>query len=978
MKLASNLLLVLIVFVGIAAGPAMGQRAQLSGTVVDATDGEALPANVVLVGTAVGAQADAINGTYSINGIEPGTYTVEFSLIGYVTYRVPVTLAAGQNLTLAARLDETVLDVGGEVTVVGGVTQKREDFPMPMETVGTQELMTNLSTNSSMVLRKKTGVDIQCTGIDRCETVLRGFNNAFSTATYVLTDYRQSAVASLGVNIFSITPAQTLDVDRIEVVRGPASALYGAGVDAGVIHFFTKDPFTHPGTTVSFTGGERSYLGAEFRHATKINDRVAFKVTGIYGQATDWRLDLDDPADLTFAENECAVDPRGSADCLAAGGARDPDYQKINANATVAFKPGANSDLIVTGGYSTLTATVLSGIGTLQADGYGYTYGQARFQTRRPGKDGFFVQAYVNKNDTGVNPERTDGSFIYESRLRVVDKSLLANFQAQYDRTFGKHNIVGGVDVQLTRPETEGDINGRNETRDNTDEIGAYLQGQFEVHPRVALTGAVRGDYDSITEEFEISPRAAATVHFGPPNRPKAHTMRASFNRAFSSPGTNSSFLDIVAATDPLVVRGMGSAFGHVWNRDPSYTALGAPTDLVSTGLLPWNLGQATPQGFSIDDFYPVLHSTIAGIPTPVLNGMISEALGLPPGVLQDATVEFLKDQLSPQSTTVSGFVPGALGILNPTTGDIDKLVPNLVDIAPLKKTTTTSLELGYTGVFESVGEGLVINIDGYFTQKKNFVGPLLMETPFVLVPSAALLESGFTEALATGITNNPVLAGALQLLGLTPEQTAAVVAGFASDNFAQLAAGPIAIVEPSDNQATPGTAPELVLSYRNFGEIDYYGLDAGFELQASREFSFFGNLSLVSDDYFDTEELGEPEASGLSLSLNATKFKGRLGGQYNAPSGFYVNIAGRYTDSMPIQSGPYVGVGCRIDGAVDDCLEAYFLMDVGAGYVFRNQLDGLRLDVSVSNVLDKMHREFIGAPQLGRMAMARLTYTIR
>ena len=975
MKLASILLTVLFVFMGIAASPASGQRASITGTVVDATDGEPLPANVVLVGTAIGTQASAIDGTYTVSGIEPGTYAVEFSLIGYITYSVPVTVTAGQTLTLEARLDETVLDVGGEVTVVGGVTQKREDFPMPMETVGTQEILSNLSTNSSMILRKKTGVDIQCTGVDRCETVLRGFNNAFSTTAYVLTDYRQAAVPSLGVNIYSITPAQTLDVERIEVVRGPASALYGAGVDAGVIHFFTKDPFTHPGTTIAFSGGERSYFGAELRHATKISDKLAFKVTGMYGQATDWELDpANDDADLIFAEQECAP-TSDAAECIAAGGARNPDFQKLNANATIAYKAGRNSDLTVTGGYSALDATVLSGIGTLQADGFGYTYGQVRFQTRRPDKDGFFAQAYFNKNNTG-------DSFIYQTLQNVVDKSLLMNFQAQYDRTFGRHSLVGGVDVQLTRPDTEGDINGRNEDRDNTDEVGAYLQGQVEVTPRFSLTGAVRGDYDSVSEEFQVSPRAAATLHFGPSNRPKAHTLRTSFNRAFSSPGTNSNFLDIVAGQVPgtgIVVRGMGSAFGHEWRRNAEYGSI-APTDLVASSLLPTSLGLDMPQGADLGEIYALVHAGLDAIPDEVLAQQIGAALGVP---LDAATTAALVGLLSPAATTVTGFSPGTLGILNPSTGSITADPElDLTNIDPLGKTTTTTLELGYTGVFESVGEGLVINIDGYYSKRKDFVGPLLMETPFVLVLG---LASDLEDALATGIANNALLAGTLGSFGVSPEAAAALVVGFAEDDLP----GAVGIVQPSDNNAVLTGAncpsagpevctPELVLSYRNFGEIDYYGVDFGFELQASRALSFFGNMSIVSDDYFSAKELGESEDSGLALSTNSTKLKGRLGGQYTSPSGFYVNVAGRYTDEMPIRSGPYVGVNCRLDLPNNDCLESFFLMDLGAGYVFRDQLDGLRLDVSVSNVLDNEHREFIGAPKLGRMAMARLTYTIK
>ncbi|MBT8399074.1 MAG: TonB-dependent receptor, partial [Rhodothermia bacterium] len=612
MKLATTILFALALTSTSFVNEALGQRGGVSGTVTDATDGEPLPANVTIVGTITGTQADPITGAYTISGLEAGTYSVEFSLLGYVTQALPVTVAAGQTATLDAQLTETVLDVGGEVTVVGNKVVKREDFPMPMETIGTEEILSDITTSSSGVLRKKAGVDMQCTGVDRCETVLRGFNNAFSGATYVLTDYRQAAVASLGVNLLSIAPALTLDLDRIEVVRGPASALYGAGVDAGVIHFFSKDPFSHPGTSISVSGGEQSYFSVEARHANKVSDRFAYKITGIYGQADDWELDPSDPADSVFVEQDCAAEDDPAA-CFAAGGLRNTDYDKLNVNGTVQVKTGDNSELVLAGGLSRLNSTVLSGIGTLQASDYQYTYGQVRFQTRA-NNQGFFAQAYLNKNDAG-------DSFVYAGPT-VVDNSSLFNVQLQYDRSFGPHSIVGGVDVELTRPDTEGRINGRNEDRDNTDEYGAYMQGQYEVSNRFALTGALRGDYDSVTEEFRISPRAATTLHIGPRNREGTHTVRGSFNIAFSSPGTNSNFLDIVAGQIPgtnIQVRGKGSAFGHEWRRNSQFGTF-APTDLVATSLLPSSLGEERPQGVFLEEMWGLVYTAgIAPIPPEVL-----------------------------------------------------------------------------------------------------------------------------------------------------------------------------------------------------------------------------------------------------------------------------------------------------------------------------------------------------------------------
>lgn len=83
--------------------------------------------------------------------------------------------------------------------------------------------------------------------------------------------------------------------------------------------------------------------------------------------------------------------------------------------------------------------------------------------------------------------------------------------------------------------------------------------------------------------------------------------------------------------------------------------------------------------------------------------------------------------------------------------------------------------------------------------------------------------------------------------------------------------------------------------------------------------------------------------------------------------SAFSVSASGRYTDAFEIRSGPYVGL-----------LESYFQADVGFGYDFDSYVRGMRIDVGVSNVLDDDHREFIGAPRLGRMAIARVTYNVQ
>ena len=95
---------------------------------------------------------------------------------------------------------------------------------------------------------------------------------------------------------------------------------------------------------------------------------------------------------------------------------------------------------------------------------------------------------------------------------------------------------------------------------------------------------------------------------------------------------------------------------------------------------------------------------------------------------------------------------------------------------------------------------------------------------------------------------------------------------------------------------------------------------------------------------------------------MNAPTIKVKFGGQYNLESGFSINASGRYIDGFPVISGQYRGD-----------VPSYLIMDIGAGYGINSSL---RVDLGINNALDSNHREFVGAPKLGRTATPRLTYT--
>ena len=930
----TNFICLVALFAALPASSAWGQSASISGSVTDAADDSPLVgANVVVLGTGFGAATDA-EGRYLVANLPPGTYTIRISFTGFETEQFEIQLGSDENYTLDAALIAGIdLD---PIQVTAGRRQEQVlDAPASISVVVARDIEAEVQQTTVKALRNVAALDIVQTGVDRHEVVLRGFNNVFSGATHVLTDYRDSGAATIGVNLHSIMPAMPIDVERVEIVRGPGSALYGAGVNSGVIHYITKDAFQYPGATVSVSGGQRSSMNIQGRVAGTLGSKLGVKLTGSYGRANDFELENCDPALLTAQLFDQCPDPEDAVQIFV-DGVRDNEFRKFTANGNIEWRIGPQTSLTLNGGLSGLDGTVLSGIGTLQGRGYQYRFGQVRFSSGP-----FFAQAYVNSNDTG-------DTFVYGGDP-VVEFSDDYTVQAQYDLHIGSwEELILGVDFRLDRPDTRGTVLGRNEDRDNIDEYGAYAQSSTKITDKLELTLALRADYNNVVSEVQLSPRLGLVV-----KPATGSSFRATYNRSYSSPSATQYYLDLVAATLPggIKVRGRGAATGFTYERNPAFAALGAPSDLVASSLLPGAEGLPAPIGVDTGTIYALMYEGLAAIPNETLSALLAQVGLNVPAVL----VGRLKEGLSPANTVVQGFSPGVLGALNLSTLSVTAGPPDLADVDPIQPTISQTYELGYKGI---INDRVLVAVDAYYATRENFVGALQTRTPFVLVPT---LNQDLARDIATGITNNATLAGALGLFGLTPEQGAQLLVDLAGGDLPS-ASTPIAIVQPRENNPGIGQVPELMLTYPNFGSIEYYGADLSLQVLASERLSLFGNFSWVSDDFFDHTEVGE-ESEELELALNAPGFKVKLGGQYRHRSGFSFNASGRYTNGFPVISGPYIGE-----------VDSYFLMDASVGYVFDNS--GLRVDLGINNLFDSNHREFVGAPKLGRLASARLTYT--
>src|SRR5690606_41039494 len=249
-------------------------------------------------GRVAAATSSSGAGRYSLS-VPAGTYTVTVESVGYEAARAQnVTVTAG-SVTRADIALRSPLFVLNPISVTSSFTQQQAlTEPVHIEVVTQRDIAARPAITPTDYLRATPGVDIITQGVQSTNVVARGFNNIFSGALLTLTDYRLAGVPSLRVNVLHFIPSTTDDIQRMEVVLGPAAALYGPNTASGVLHMMTKSPLLSIGTNASITTGERGILQGTFRTAQRLSDRVGLKLSGAVLVGDEWRfIDPDEVAE---------------------------------------------------------------------------------------------------------------------------------------------------------------------------------------------------------------------------------------------------------------------------------------------------------------------------------------------------------------------------------------------------------------------------------------------------------------------------------------------------------------------------------------------------------------------------------------------------------------------------------------------------------------------------------------------------------
>ena len=940
------------------AGVAFGAEGTLSGVVMG-SEGEAIPgANVVLVGDLlpggkIGTATDE-DGRFHLEGLPAGEYQLSVTHIGYRSLmREGVGIVAGEQ-ELMLTLETGIIFLDQNVVSASRRQEKVLEAPASVAIVEASEIRNRPALSVAEHIRDLPAVDFSQTGLAQSNVVVRGFNNVFSGTLLTLTDNRIARVPSLRLNAYNFIPVTNDDIERIEVVLGPGSALYGPNSASGVMHIITRSPFTSAGTNVNVGLGERSVRKVSMRHAGAASDRLGYKVSAQHYTGMDW--EYEDPEEVRARTANPDIPPRSF------------DIERQSAEVRLDYKASDDLTAILAAGYNKGDQIELTGLGAGQAQDWAYNYVQLRLLYKN-----WFAQVFQNGSDAGDTFTLRDGQ-------PIVDKSKLTAFQLQHSAALGgRQRFTYGADVLLTRPDTEGTITGGNEDYDQTNEFGAYVQSETALSEMLDLVVALRYDDHNRIPEGQISPRAGLV--FKPQ---ETQILRLTYNRAFATPSSNNFYLDIRSSQDPF---GIGAAFAPVlgfapaidiraqgtyregfasgWtfarsdNGRPKFRSSFAPVaemdpadyidlgDPVFTNVM-WGLGRS---------------GVLSALNTPLFMGLATTQIGilqeLDRAEAEAAAQQLLGglDALVPAQLTGLDNALLKLNLEKVAAGDPAPFDPvaDVIDVPLTRSTTTETFELGYKGI---VGAKLVVAADLYHTRIKDFVSPIQVQTPNVFLDPASLgaaLGASIGEALAS----DAELAAAVAPLDnmQVPGTLSGNGNGSPVDEIVTLFAGgaagiPFGTVTPE--QAFEPTA--VMLTYRNFGEISLNGLDVNLAYFPSDQWSLTGSYSYVDKTLFENVD-------GIAdIALNAPGNKFKLGTSYAFDQEqLTLGAQWRYVGAFRQESGVFVGD-----------VDAYSLLDLNASCLLPFG-SNLRLGVDVSNALDTKHRTFIGAPEIGRLVFGQL-----
>ncbi len=397
---------------------------------------------------------------------------------------------------LSASLQDEVQFLEEETVVTAmRYEQPISEAPSNIYVITAEDIRRSGATDLPTILRRVPGMEVmQTTGADFNVSV-RGDNQLHANKLLVLIDGRSVFLDVQGLVKWKLLPVTLPEIQRIEVLLGPASAVYGFNAFDGVVNIRTRTPEESQGTLLQVGGGEFGTLTSTAFHAGQYED-LGYRVSAGWDQNQRWR----DRDSLSFRAHRV--------------------------NLLTTYRIDTQSILKFSGGLvdSNREESPSIRIGRTTATPH-YGYVSLKFERGQS-----FLQAGWNQYG---NTAQVVSSPSLRGLLRVVDAQQRSNDKL----TNNSYNVLGQHSLEFLSSQVTAGVHYRHNTlssrfapgfhRENR--LGFYVQDEWPIFARLRLIGGVRYDLSSEISPT-VSPRGALLIPFG------MHTLRLSYSEAYRPP----------------------------------------------------------------------------------------------------------------------------------------------------------------------------------------------------------------------------------------------------------------------------------------------------------------------------------------------------------------------------------------------------------------------------------------------------------
>ncbi|MEM6321535.1 MAG: TonB-dependent receptor, partial [Bacteroidota bacterium] len=279
------LLLIILPFGGLLTA----QNATISGKITDSNNYPLELVNVGLEGTTRGATTDR-RGNFTIDNLAAGSYTLVATSVGYADLTKIVEIADGQTMQVALEMEDGAVNL--QSVEITGRKAVSYDNQSSFAATKVATLLKDVPQAISYVT-KEVMEDRQAYRVNDVVKNISGVNQFSFYNDYTIRGFRSQQELINGLRVIGLFVPQilTANLERVEIIKGPASAVFGNASPGGTMNRVTKKPLASERKAINFTTGSFNTLRSTLDFTGPLNDEgtLLYRLNLGYEDSDDFR-----------------------------------------------------------------------------------------------------------------------------------------------------------------------------------------------------------------------------------------------------------------------------------------------------------------------------------------------------------------------------------------------------------------------------------------------------------------------------------------------------------------------------------------------------------------------------------------------------------------------------------------------------------------------------------------------------------------